>query len=66
MQMTIKKYAEKCRVTPAVVQRWMAEKRIRFERPATGVVLIDGDQKRPKALKPWQRTHEGNDFCISK
>jgi uncharacterized protein YjcR len=57
-KLNIKEFAKKCNVSSTVVRKWIAEKRIAFDSPISGVILIDENEKRPKKMNPWQRYHE--------
>lgn len=59
-KLNLKECSEKFGVSCQVVRQWMFEKRIKFERPATGVILFDRDVKRPIPKTPWQTKHEEN------
>jgi hypothetical protein len=57
-KLNLNECAKKFGVSAQVVRNWMMQSRIKFERPATGVVLFDRNVERPQPKTPWQTQHE--------
>jgi predicted site-specific integrase-resolvase len=63
-KLTLTGWAKKVGVSRQRAQEWMLQGRIKFERPAIGVILIEENEPRPKPMTPYQKKHEEEEMYL--
>jgi predicted site-specific integrase-resolvase len=60
MKLTLAEWCRRVGVSRQCGVNWVKEGRVRADRPAHGVILIDEAESRPERRRPWYKAREEN------